>query len=147
MRYEVIVGNIGTVHSGSNKSEALKHWREYVRQSKTGTGRAGHEPVTLMIDGEPDSKHDHQPVTLLWARFGDQGDYQSYDDLDAFISDCQESNIGTGVRFLTTWAGFETDHYSGKNFISCFWGDGEGNLTCPLTHLDVQRIKEAIDGK
>ena len=51
--YELIVGNIGTVYSGSSKKEALKHYSIYVKQSKTGRGRAGGEDVTLMQNGEP----------------------------------------------------------------------------------------------
>jgi hypothetical protein len=147
MLYEVIVGNIGTVHSGSNKKEALKHWKTYVAQSKSGVGRAGNESVTLMIDGEIDSKHDYEPSMQLWARFGDTGDYTAYDDLDAFIEDCRASNIGTGVRFITAGSGFETDSYSGKNYISCYWGDADAQKVHDLSEDEKRQIKEAIDGK
>ena len=52
MKYEVIVGNVGTAHRGNNRREAEKHYREYVEISKFGTGRAGNEPVTLFAMGE-----------------------------------------------------------------------------------------------
>ena len=55
--YEVIIGNIGTVYDGEDKVEALKHYTEYVEQSKSGHGRAGHEPVTLMLNGEISQEH------------------------------------------------------------------------------------------
>lgn len=51
--YEVIVGNIGTVHVGNDRAEASRHFREYVEQSMSGVGRAGCESVTMMKDGEP----------------------------------------------------------------------------------------------
>ena len=51
--YEVIVGNIGTVHQGHNRKEAEKVFTFYVKDSKTGLGRSGGEAVTLMRDGEP----------------------------------------------------------------------------------------------
>ena len=51
--YEVIVGNIGTVHRGSNRAEAMKHFAEYVGQSESDCGRAAGESVTLWTDGEP----------------------------------------------------------------------------------------------
>lgn len=49
--YTVIVGNIGTVYNGGGKKTALKDYREYVEQSKSGRGRAGGESVTLFEDG------------------------------------------------------------------------------------------------
>lgn len=56
-RYEVIVGNIGTVYSGGSLRLALKHFTEYRSQSETGRGRAGGEDVALMTDGEITTEH------------------------------------------------------------------------------------------
>lgn len=42
MQYEVVVGNVGTV---------LETYREYERQSRRGYGRAAHEAVILIEDG------------------------------------------------------------------------------------------------
>lgn len=50
--YEVVVGNIGTVYSGTSKSDTAMTWIAYVDQSKSGKGRAGNEPVTMFCDGE-----------------------------------------------------------------------------------------------
>ncbi len=47
--YSVVVGNIGNVHAGTNKRAALATFAEYVRQSKTGRGRAGAESVILFV--------------------------------------------------------------------------------------------------
>lgn len=55
--YSVVVGNIGTVYDGSNKTAALKAYNTYVKQSKSMVGRAGGEEVNLMQDGEPIKTH------------------------------------------------------------------------------------------
>lgn len=51
-RYSVIVGNVGHVYEGTNKRDAGNVYKEYVLASKSGTGRAGSEPVTLFTDNE-----------------------------------------------------------------------------------------------
>lgn len=51
--YQVVVGNIGTVYSGLNLDEAIRTFHEYVRQSRSGYGRAAGESVVIMKDGEP----------------------------------------------------------------------------------------------
>lgn len=49
--YEVVVGNVGTL-SYTNKKLAKEDYRLSVIESKSGKGRAGNEPVTLLKDGE-----------------------------------------------------------------------------------------------
>jgi len=51
--FQVIVGNIGMVHQSLDYDEAVKHYAEYIEQSRSGVGRAGGESVTLWQDGEP----------------------------------------------------------------------------------------------
>jgi hypothetical protein len=55
--YEVIVGNIGSVHFGTDLNEARKIFAEYKAQSETGTGRAGGEGVTLLKNGDIYTEH------------------------------------------------------------------------------------------
>ncbi len=50
-KYVVIVGNIGTVYSGNNRTNANQIWEAYVAQSHSGKGRAGGEYVVL-CDGK-----------------------------------------------------------------------------------------------
>jgi len=52
-KYEVIVGNIGSVHKGTDANEAGDIWKEYADQSANNVGRASGEDVTLLRDGEP----------------------------------------------------------------------------------------------
>jgi hypothetical protein len=51
--FEVIVGNVGTVYSGSNYMVAQTTYTHYVKQSARGGGRAAGESVVLMHNGEP----------------------------------------------------------------------------------------------
>jgi hypothetical protein len=52
--WEVVVGNIGTVHSGLHKHVAMVHYQTYVKQSTEPYGRtlSSGESVTLVCDGE-----------------------------------------------------------------------------------------------
>ncbi len=52
--YEVVVSNIGKVHTGNNPVDARKVYGEYCLQSQSNAGRAGGEDVTLFKDGEPE---------------------------------------------------------------------------------------------
>jgi hypothetical protein len=52
MYYEVICGNIGTVHTGYSHKEACEKFQTYVDASKAECGRAGGEDVTLFSGGE-----------------------------------------------------------------------------------------------
>ncbi len=54
MIYEVVVGNIGTVHSGENKRAAAKAYRIYVKHAQQNPV---FESVYLMQDGEPIMEH------------------------------------------------------------------------------------------
>jgi transcriptional regulator of NAD metabolism len=58
MKYEVVVGNIGTI-SAKDRNDAIKTYREYVKQSKCGKGRAAGEAVCIIEDGEPMPKFDY----------------------------------------------------------------------------------------
>ena len=52
MRYQVIIGNIGTVYDGGQLRLALIAYGGYKRQSQSGVGRAGDESVVLMDNDE-----------------------------------------------------------------------------------------------
>ena len=52
MKYQVVVGNIGTVYDGPLLKEAMENYRHYREQSESLGGRAGGEDVTLFEDGD-----------------------------------------------------------------------------------------------
>lgn len=51
-RYQVIVGNIGTVYAGPSKRKANAAFKEYVELSRQNYGRAAGESVTYFDDEE-----------------------------------------------------------------------------------------------
>jgi hypothetical protein len=55
--HEVVVGNIGTIHSGYHQPTAEQHYNNYVAQSKSGSGRAGGESVTHLKNGNVHREH------------------------------------------------------------------------------------------
>ena len=59
--YEVIVGNVGSVHEGVDRDEAKEVFSQYVEMSKMyggAGGRVSGEDVTLFEDGEPIVEHE-----------------------------------------------------------------------------------------
>ena len=56
--YEVIVGNVGSVYHGRNRTTALATYESYVEISKEHDGaRCYGEDVTLLVDGEIEQEH------------------------------------------------------------------------------------------
>jgi hypothetical protein len=50
--FEVIVGNIGMVYSGSDMELSNRMFEDYAIMSKLGSGRVAGENVALLQDGE-----------------------------------------------------------------------------------------------
>ena len=51
--YCVLVGNVGTVHTGTNRKTADKEFVAYMRGSKAQNGRVGSEDVCMTKNGGP----------------------------------------------------------------------------------------------
>lgn len=63
-KFQVVVGNIGHVYEGNNYMQARTIYSAYVKQSKSGIGRAAGEPVTLFHNGNIRSEYfapDYRP--------------------------------------------------------------------------------------
>lgn len=58
--YEVIVGNVGSVHKGLDRDEAELAFSQYVELSEKGVGRVGGEDVVLLEDDEPIEEYEGQ---------------------------------------------------------------------------------------
>lgn len=56
--YEVIVGNIGTVYSGTDAQQANDAYEIYAAKSQWDVGRAAGESVTLLVNGEIRKEYD-----------------------------------------------------------------------------------------
>lgn len=59
-RWEVYVGNVGLVYDGTNGFAAYVCYGRYKKIVISGVGRAGHESVVLMRDGEPVTEYHHK---------------------------------------------------------------------------------------
>jgi len=57
-KYQVVVGNVGTVYDGTRKKEALALYKSNVSLSIHGYGRHKGESVTLLVDGEIEKEHE-----------------------------------------------------------------------------------------
>ena len=61
-KYQVVVGNVGTVYDGNNLEEAKREFSDYVGFSNEKHGRCSGEEVTLFEDGE--QKYRFYPVSF-----------------------------------------------------------------------------------
>jgi hypothetical protein len=84
-KYEVIVGNVGTMEY-TNKKEATKIYKDYVRLSKAVETRAAGEPVTLLKDGKIIEEYTPQSPNLIKAMF-------NIDVVKANIAKCPKDEI------------------------------------------------------
>lgn len=60
-QWSVVIGNVGTVITTTLESAARNTYDEYVTISMNGSGRAAHEEVTLLRDGDIISNHQPLP--------------------------------------------------------------------------------------
>ncbi len=51
-QYEVIVSNVGLIHSGTQEHMAYRVYNDAVWRSREVNGRMSGESVTLMVDGK-----------------------------------------------------------------------------------------------
>lgn len=58
VKYQVIVGNIGTVYDGDSYMDAKQAYSEYRKQSRANYGRASGESVTMFENDEIKWEHD-----------------------------------------------------------------------------------------
>lgn len=83
----------------------------------------------------------------LWARVGDLGDYQSFDDdMEALIGYLNDLSVGTVTGWIDSGpgVGFETPNYWGHDFISLFWGDANADLVAHLTGHERKIIEVGL---
>jgi hypothetical protein len=136
--YSVIVGNVGTVHTGASKRKAAGIFREYVKASKLGSGRMGGEPVTLTdTDGEPIREYTPrlplpsvgELAALVRAVKADIGDEYRADEYDTVPGICltvgwtDKDGWGGGVEYRAGEWSYQTgdNSYSGGAYGYPHW--------------------------
>lgn len=58
VKFEVVVGNVGTIYSGENACAAHGTYRDAMILSASKQGRASGESITLLQDGEVVKKYE-----------------------------------------------------------------------------------------
>jgi hypothetical protein len=128
-KYEVLVGNIGSVINTDSLKDAQDAYVEYVEQSKSETGRAGGEDVHFLEDGEPIKDF--------------MGSLNSTDDM----SDAdEEGNYGKGGAIISTDRAKEiASHWHGgqNSALYQFLSSGKYLLENHLRYL--QEVQQDID--
>ena len=75
---------------------------------------------------------------FVWVRMGDMDDYDKFQDVaeatDMMKIDGLRGPLQWGLRGKLVAPGFE-----GNNFISCFWGDNDGNY---IRDFNVEKVVE-----
>lgn len=128
-RYQVIVGNIGTVLDTDSRQAAAKTYGEYKQQSIDHYGRASGEEVTLFMDDEPLWTHVPKiklPLikdirTLLVSLKRDIGDeYRASGDRDDSTPGMQ---VTIGADDTGAWSYQTGDNsYTGGAYGMPYWG-------------------------
>ena len=70
-KYEIVVGNIGSVYTGNNYHNAKQEYEGWVNISREQYGRAAGEDVTLFEDWEPIMEHIGHNSSCIFAGFED----------------------------------------------------------------------------
>ena len=83
----------------------------------------------------------------LWARVGDAGEYERFDDLGAALDYLNESSVGQVDGWMDHGraVGFETPNYWGDNCISLYWGDTSANLIRPLDATEQALVENTLE--
>lgn len=144
--YQVIVGNVGTVHTGNNPVLARKDFGEYKRQSREGDGRAAYETVTLLCDGEIEAEFRPKLQTptieelacLIRAIKSDIcDDYKEEED------DTPSICLTIGASYDESWDYQTGDNsYSGGAYGHPFWGVGYVTRDCNSRELAKEIIED-----
>lgn len=97
-QWSVVIGNVGTVITTTLESAARNTYDEYVTISMNGSGRAAHEEVTLLRDGDIISNH--QPLPHSDDLDDDEIDEMVHEAFAVMASDVNNGGREAQVRFL-----------------------------------------------
>lgn len=67
-KYQVIVGNVGIVYSGSHYDKAMHAFTVYQHQSESEVGRASGENITLMCNDEIEREYIGSIERTFWGQ-------------------------------------------------------------------------------
>jgi hypothetical protein len=79
---------------------------------------------------------------MYWLRIGDNGEYESFDDLAGAI----DRLAGAGLVLGWVAGGVQTEAYRGNNYVSFFWGDDCAELIRHLNKRERTAVEQALKG-
>jgi len=85
--------------------------------------------------------------STLWARVGDGGAYEEFDDLDELIEHFNLLGVGRVDHWIDggPGIGFATENFHGYDFVSCYWGDGNADLIRPLMSWERKHVENRLE--
>lgn len=120
-KYDVTVGNIGTVYDGWDKDEANRTYDRYIDASKSEHGRASNEPIYLMTNGE---------ITLEYIPQRDEQPDVNCQECNEHIDDCECEEAEPFV-FDEAPDGAELLSKEQRDLLSHFTNGGSGSTPTP----------------
>lgn len=79
----------------------------------------------------------------LWLRLGDNAEYEDCgQDLDDALAALKDVNTGRVLSWVMH--GFTTEQFRGNDYISLYWGDGDGNAERELSPEERQQVEDAL---
>ncbi len=91
------------------------------------------------LDAQTSDEKDEQRLAdaedRLWTRVGDAGDDYDHFSLEEMVDTLNDLQVGKVDHWVAGYPGFgfATPNYHGHDFVSCFWGNVEGNFVRYLT--------------
>ena len=79
----------------------------------------------------------------LWVRLGDASNYENvlWEDLPSVLN---YKNAGAFVDWLYAVDGLVTSEYTGRNYISLFWGDQNAQLLRSLDEEERDQVEDML---
>ena len=153
--HQVIVGNVGTVLDTHNPAEALRTFNQYIAISKSGSGRASGEPVTLMTNGEPFREYEPMIWTEIYAGIyhptcdvcahSDNGTFYILNDSHDNGTRCERchNEIQIGARmYVNAWSRFAVKPSAGAYFYLATLAEAERMAEAQAVyHPTIERLR------
>jgi hypothetical protein len=83
----------------------------------------------------------------FWLRLGDQGDYEPYKDIQELAAYLKEYDAQLEVGPILGWVegGFETEFFSGNNYVSVYVGDDNADLLRELSPREKRKVEKVLE--
>jgi hypothetical protein len=81
----------------------------------------------------------------IWLRIGEAGEYESFDDLESACDLLVELDVGPVQHWESSFGvGVSTSKFSGRNFISFYWGDEDAKFLYILSSANRAYVESRL---